>query len=267
MAREDDSLRSTARLASRGAAAVASTAVAGIGAPIHRRLVSSARWPAVLAEYRQAWADRMLWAGGAEVELVGPAPAPANGPRLVVSNHRSMLDTPVLLSLFGGHFLSLAELAGMPVIGAAAKASGVVFVDRQNPSSRTQAIRAVRRLLDGGATVIVFPEGTTFLGDEVRPFQPGVFLVGEGVELLPVGLAYDHPSAEYGDETLAEHASRIAKRPKTRVTVAIGAPIPLGPSGRGAPERRAIQAQAAIQALVHTARAANPRLPPPSLQR
>jgi 1-acyl-sn-glycerol-3-phosphate acyltransferase len=121
------------------------------------------------------------------------------------------------------------------------------------------AIRAVRRLLDAGATVIVFPEGTTFLGDEVRPFQPGVFLLGEGVEVIPVGLAYDHPSAEYGDETLAEHASRIAKRPKTRVAVAIGAPIPLGPPGRGAPESRAIKAQEAIQGLVTIARRANPR--------
>ena len=213
----------------------------------------SARREALLDRYRRLWAAGMLHTGATATVLAAPVPAPAHGPRLVVANHRSMLDIPVLLRLFGGNFLGLAELAEWPMLGQAARMAGVVFVDRTDQASRVSALRAVRRLLDTGATVIVFPEGTTFPGDEVRPFNPGAFLVGADVELVPVGLAYDDPTVEYGDEGFVEHASRIGRRRRTRVSVAVGSPIDAARRPRSA-RALAELARDQVQSLVRAAR-------------
>lgn len=247
-------LRRAPRQVARGVEALLSTAAAGLLADAHLRVVGAAEQRRVLARYQRAWAARMLHAGGAELVLATAPPTPAHGPRLVVANHRSMLDTPVMLRLFGGHFLAHSGLAGLPVLGAAARVGGVVFVDRDAPSSRLVALRALKRLLEQGATVIVFPEGTTYAGDEVRPFSAGAFHLAPEVEVLPVGLAYESPEAEYGDESLGAHAARIAGRRRTRVVVAIGAPIEPPPRGADRARLLAERAHAAVQALVHQAR-------------
>lgn len=247
-------LRRTPRLAARGAEALMSTAAAGLLARAHLGVVRPAHQRAVLEGYKRLWAARMLHAGGAELVLAGPPAPPARGPRLVVANHRSMLDTPVMLRLFGGHFLAHSGLATVPLLGAAARVGGVVFVDRDAPSSRLLALRALKRLLEQGATVIVFPEGTTYAGDEVRPFSAGAFHLAPDVEVLPVGLAYETPEAEYGDETLGAHAARVAGRPRTRVVVAIGEPVEAPPRGPERARLLADRAHAAVQALVYRAR-------------
>ena len=95
---------------------------------------------------------------------------------LVVANHRSTADILVLLRTFGGRMVSRADLAGWPLVGAAARAVGTLFVDRSDAASGATAVRAIRTRLVAGDTVIVFPEGTTFPDDEVRPFHAGAFV-------------------------------------------------------------------------------------------
>ncbi len=236
------------------------TSTVPLAASLHLRVTAPEAQRARLDRYLRVWARRMLHAGGGELVLAGRAPPPHRGPRLIVSNHRSMLDTPALLSLFGGQFLANSGLATVPLLGAAARVGRVLFVDRDAPSSRLTSMRAMKRLLDDGGSLIVFPEGTTFPGDAVQPFFPGAFRLAPEVEVLPVGLAYDAPAAEFGDETLGAHAARVAARPRTRVAVAIGEPLVVAGPRRGDRARAlAEQAQAAVQALVHEARAVHGR--------
>ena len=184
-------------------------------------------------EVRDRWVKR--WAGGllslfaVQVEpMLLPPPTRGRG-RLVVSNHRSAIDIGVLLQTFGGRMVSKADLSGWPIIGAAARSVGTVFVERGDAKSGASAIREIRELLKAGQTVIIFPEGTTFAGDEVRPFQAGSFLsaTNTGAEVLPVGLAYEEGSdAAFFGETFSNHLARIAASPrKTRVRIAFGEPI------------------------------------------
>lgn len=205
-----------------------------------------------------------LWAG-AEARILGVdlvlLPPPdgmdlrAAGPRLVVSNHRSGLDIVIMLRLFGGSILARGDMAGWPLLGPLVRAAGTLFVDRDDAESRAAAIRRVRERLRAGQTVIVFPEGTTFPGDEVRPFHPGAFLAlarARG-EVRPVGLAYADPAAGFGDETFPAHLSRVLRLPGARVAVAVGPGIPA--QGRGTEVLRD-EAHAAVQAQVLRARAA-----------
>lgn len=151
--------------------------------------------------------------------------------RLVVSNHRSIIDIAVMLSLFGGAVLSRGDLEKWPIVGRAAKNAGTIFVDRSDKKSGAQAIRAMVERLDLHDTICLFPEGTTYEDDEVRPFKPGAFVAAKRgkVPVLPVALVYPLGSgAAFGGETFMEHLSRLAGSKATRVVVEIGTPMELG---------------------------------------
>jgi 1-acyl-sn-glycerol-3-phosphate acyltransferase len=197
------------------------------------------------------WAAGLTRVFGVDLRVRGEQlKAPVRG-RLVVANHRSPLDIIILLERFGGTVLSRADLRTWPVLGAAAYHGGTIFVDRADERSGVKAIREIRRRLQAGQTVIVFPEGTTHRGDEVRPFVGGAFAAVRGLdaELVPVGLAYDE-GAEFFDETFGEHVARVAQRKTTRVGLCVGAPR----SAAADRDAMALEMRAAIQALVHQAR-------------
>ena len=177
---------------------------------------------------------------------------PKRGPRLIVANHRAALDIGVLMTRFGGVFLSRADLERWPIIGTLARQGETIFVDRADRNSGARAIRAIRRRLGEGHTVIVFPEGTTYRGDEVRPFLAGAFAAARGldVEVVPVGLAYP-PGTEYVDTDFVSHVRGVAARPQTPVCVQIGAPFAM----EGRAGEVAAEAREAVQALVEKARA------------
>jgi 1-acyl-sn-glycerol-3-phosphate acyltransferase len=172
--------------------------------------------------------------------------------RLIVSNHRSPLDIPLLLRRFGGVALSRADLANWPVLGPAARSAETIFVDRTDTMSGVVAARTIRERLRRGRSVIVFPEGTTFAGDEVRPFHEGALAAARdlSVEIIPVGIAYQTGS-EFVEPSFGQHLLRVAGRRHTRVALAIGAPRPM------AGNRRELSAalRSEIQALVVLARA------------
>jgi lyso-ornithine lipid O-acyltransferase len=205
------------------------------------------------------WSDSLLRLFSIDVEVSPSAvPEPQAGQgQLVVANHRSALDIGILLRHFGGHMVSRADLAGWPLVGAAARSVGTVFVDRESTTSGASTIRAVRTLLKKGETVIVFPEGTTFEGDVVRPFSPGAFIgaLTTGARIVPVGIAYQTGSgAAFVGEAFVSHLSRMAGSGRTRVAVRVGEPIDVGSAGRA--KDLSIAAHDAVQALSLVARRA-----------
>lgn len=193
----------------------------------------------------RVWGRAVLRAMGVRV-VVAPEswvgerdPAPAG--RLVVMNHRSIADIPLLLSRFGGSILAKSEMRSWPFVGPVATRSGTLYVDRSNPTAGAAAIRALSDALAAGRTVSVFPEGTTFKGDEVRAFQPGAFvaITRTGGEVVPVGIAYEQGASEYFDEPFGAHARRLLGASETRVAIAVGAPFVVGEQNLRAVSRRA----------------------------
>ncbi len=204
--------------------------------------------------WTKRWATSLLRLFGVSVEIYGALP-PSAGGRLVVANHRSTIDIGIMLQTFGGHMVSREDLSAWPIVGHAARRVGTVFVDRDDAASGANAIREMRQLLKAGQTVNLFPEGTTFEGDVVRPFHPGAFVAAlrTGATILPVGVAYARGSgAAFVNESFLAHLSRMAGAPPTRVAVCIGAPLPISPRARSHELRDA--AHAAVQELVSDAR-------------
>ncbi|HEY4014425.1 MAG TPA: lysophospholipid acyltransferase family protein [Polyangiaceae bacterium] len=203
-----------------------------------------------------AWSAGLLGLFGVTVLEEGAPPASPDRGRLVVANHRSTADILVLLRRFGGHMVSRADLAGWPLLGRAARTVGTVFVDRADAVSGANAVRNIRSLLARGATVIVFPEGTTFTGDEVRPFHAGAFVAAlrSGADVVPVGLAYATGSgAAFVNESFGAHLARMAAAEPSAMAISIGPPIAVGDDARAAALRD--RAHAEVQRLVLASRA------------
>lgn len=220
--------------------------------------VSDADRHAVRDAWVGRWARSLLGLFAIEVVIDGTIPPPTQGRgrgRLVVTNHRSAIDIGVVLALFGGTMVSRADLASWPVVGAAARAVGTVFVDRSSAKSGAATIRTIQKHLEEGQTINLFPEGTTFDGDEVRRFHGGAFVsaVRAESEVLPVGIAYPRASgAAFINETFPAHLARMAKSGPTRMVVSVGNPFVARKSDRATDVTK--RAQAEVQALVARAR-------------
>jgi lyso-ornithine lipid O-acyltransferase len=219
------------------------------------RLAPASQKVAVRDRWLKRWSGTLLRLFGVRVTFSPPFPALAVGGRLVVSNHRSAIDVGILLVHFGGHMVSRADLAKWPIVGAAARSVDTVFVDRSSTVSRATTIRSIRDLLRKAETVLLFPEGTTFAGDEVRPFQAGAFIapLKTKASIVPVGIAYAAGSdAAFVGESFVAHLARMAGGKPTHVVVHIGEPIDVTPASRAAD--LAERARDAVQRLVESAR-------------
>lgn len=212
----------------------------------------------IYLRHRHRWCVDLLSTFAVSVRVILD-PADAEPPnrsseraRLIVSNHRSPVDIPLLIEQFGGNCLSRGDLQHWPVIGYGARRSGTIFVDRDSRSSGASAIRAMRQRLARKQTVIVFPEGTTHAGSIVRTFKPGAFVAARGlpVDIVPVGLAYP-PGTEMVGERFGGHILRLAGRPKTQVIACVGKTYPA--EGRAA--EMAEIAQVEVQRLTNLAAA------------
>jgi len=196
-------------------------------------------------------------AEGPYVELPGgryPARDASGRGRLFVMNHRSMLDIFVNLAFLEANIVSRADLSRWPVIGLAARRVGTLFVDRSSKQSGAAVISAMCGAVERGRAVMVYPEGTTFSGDEVHPFRPGAFLAAErtGAEIVPVGIAYEGDAASFLDETFANHLLRVSSTRRIRIGLSVGEAI-RGDQAGGVEALKAL-AHERVEELVRRAR-------------
>jgi 1-acyl-sn-glycerol-3-phosphate acyltransferase len=108
---------------------------------------------------------------------------------VIVSNHQSMVDIPVIAHLrLDTKWLGKYELFRLPVFGSMCRLAGDVPVDRSDRRKGATAILRCADYLRRGCSVVFFPEGTRSLDGQVRPFNDGPFMLAarERVPILPL---------------------------------------------------------------------------------
>ena len=208
------------------------------------------------------WSKSLARTFAVTVEATGPyigdgATYPGRGNdgvgRIFICNHRSSCDIPVMFTLIEAHAISRHDLADWPILGRGARRVGTLFVDRESRRSGADVLRKTDAALDAGEGVMMFPEGTSFIGDEVRPFRPGAFKAAQraGAQIVPVGIAYDNDAVYYYKEPFLTHLSRLATQRAIRVAAVAGEPMTT--VGRDPVELKE-EAHATMQQLVNQAR-------------
>ena len=177
---------------------------------------------AVSLRYGQIWASYMLRALGVKVEHDGYVP----GERvLVVANHRSYIDIPVLLAALPCAFLAKREVRSWPLFGRAAARIHTVFVQRECRESRRGARQSAGELLSQGVSFAAFPEGTTSGGPGMKSFHRGLFELAQerGFPILPVAICYGAPDDAFVDEAeFLSHLLTTCRKRAVHVKVRFG---------------------------------------------
>ena len=100
-------------------------------------------------------------------------PVPMEG--AVITNHLSYLDIVVHSAIRPCVFVSAIETRKMPLIGWISMMAGTVYVERGAGGSAEKAAQVMAKGFRDGLPVVFFPEGGTFVGDElVMPFHSGL---------------------------------------------------------------------------------------------
>jgi 1-acyl-sn-glycerol-3-phosphate acyltransferase len=155
---------------------------------------------------------------------------PRTGGFILVSNHCSNLDPPILGWASGHqvgrivHFMAKIEMRGWPIVGWLATQAAVYFVRRGEGDRAAQ--RFSMGALAAGRPLALFVEGTRSRDGHLKAGKPGAALLAirSGAPLVPVGIA--------GTHRIFPGRSRWPH--PTRVTVRFGSPFTLDhePDGR-----------------------------------
>lgn len=128
------------------------------------------------------------------LRIEGRHHVPKTGPVLLVANHASYVDPP-LVGITAGRWVGFLAQAGLAKVGPLRwwlGQMGVTLIDRDAPSK--EALRVIAECLGKGEAVGIFPEGTRSADGAVGPFRNGVeFLVRRtGATVVPIGLDGNH---------------------------------------------------------------------------
>ena len=171
-------------------------------------------------------------------------------PVLVVANHASWLDIPVLSAVAPVSFIAKKEVIGWPFVSQLARLQRSVFVDRTRRTAVGATTSEMTARLAAGDALVLFAEGTSTDGTKVLPLRTSLFgavMPGGSGGTVPArtvvqtcavvygqlhGMPIDRASRPlvgwYGDMAMGSHAWELLKAGPIDVSITIGAPVALG---------------------------------------
>lgn len=111
------------------------------------------------------------------------------GPWILAANHQSMLDIPLACRLpVPVRILARPGVFRMRVFGQMARMGGHINLDPTSRETLDAAMDLARSAVRGGASILVFPEGTRGDGESLLPFSRGAFelAIQAGADVLPI---------------------------------------------------------------------------------
>ena len=161
----------------------------------------------------------LIWLLSIKIDFEGDFKSSINY-NLLVSNHISYLDIPILGTMFPLRFVAKSEIEHWPILGFLSKLASTVFIKRVRLDSLFQKNK-IFNLLSDGERLLIFPEGTTSDGNRVLPFKSSLFSALENRSFIiqPLIIFYSDLNgipinrwlrpliAWYGDMDLIPHLS------------------------------------------------------------
>ena len=180
-------------------------------------------------------------------KVIGREKLIEDGPAIIVANHQSFLDPPLVGSLYRIEvfFLARKTLFDAPGLKQALPHCNVIPIDqnRPDPASIIQVLRTVKN----GGRIVIFPEGSRCEDGQIHDAMPGIGLILSKLAHVPV----QPVRIEGAYDCLPPHRSKLKFCP---ITLSVGDPIQFTPEelrAKGRDAQRAIgkKVMDAIRAL------------------
>ncbi len=141
----------------------------------------------------RVWSRMLLKVSGVKMRIEGLEKFDPGGAYVFVSNHRSLMDIPVVLAHLPLQFRFLAKkgLFLIPIMGTHLRRAGHFPVVKDNPraslKSMTEAVKLIR---ERGLSVLLFPEGGRSVDGRLKEFVEGAAYIAikAGVPVVPVAM-------------------------------------------------------------------------------
>lgn len=156
---------------------------------------------------------------GVRIECRGAEHLPASGRCMLVANHASYLDGPVLARVLPRpfRFVAKAELASGFFARTLLGQLGTLFVERFDPAESLKGADSITEALRGDSAIVSFPEGTLHREAGLHDFRMGAFAAAAatGAPVIPAAIS--------GTRAIVLAQTWFPRR--GRVSIAIGEPV------------------------------------------
>jgi 1-acyl-sn-glycerol-3-phosphate acyltransferase len=164
----------------------------------------------------RCWAAGTLRIAGIRLVRSPATLAWPDSPVILVSNHTSLLDIPILCAAFGRppRFVAKLELGRMPLLAYYMRRTGAVLVDRERAREAVRMLQGVAAAVgDGGNPFCFFAEGSRSPDGFVHRFRNGAFqaAITAGVPVVPVAIV--------GSERALPRGRLLPRATEVRVSV------------------------------------------------
>lgn len=168
----------------------------------------------------RVWSRVLLAVSGVKTEIDGLEKIDPRGCYVFVANHRSLMDTPVVLAHIPLQFRFMAKkgLFHIPFLGTHLRRAGHLPVVKGDPRASVKSMSDAAKILrERGYSVLLFPEGGRSLG-ELKEFKEGAAYIAikAGVPAVPIGMTGTAEVLPMGSMQIMSGV----------VTLKIGDPIP-----------------------------------------
>jgi 1-acyl-sn-glycerol-3-phosphate acyltransferase len=125
-----------------------------------------------------------------DVRVRGAGHLRAGESYVFLSTHQSWMDIPVMLGYLPAQLRIAAkrEVFLIPFLGWHMRRSGQIPINRGSTAESVESLRRAARLLGGGVSAFLFPEGTRTRDGSLQPLKKGGFRLAleSGLPIVPV---------------------------------------------------------------------------------
>jgi 1-acyl-sn-glycerol-3-phosphate acyltransferase len=146
--------------------------------------------------FMRTWGVLVLWVFGIRVEASGEENLPERGGGIVVFNHQSLFDIPVLMQTTRKHlrFGAKIELFKIPFFGRAMRAAGTLPIARESRSEVMRIYKEAEKNFEKDFLFVLAPEGTRQRDPVLGRYKKGpfIFAINAGVPVIPAVIKGTH---------------------------------------------------------------------------
>ena len=147
----------------------------------------------LILEATSTFGPKIMEQFGCDLHVYGEENIPESGPVVIILNHQSYADIPVMFAVFRKFqfgFIAKQYLAKAPVLGQWMPRIRSVFIGGDDPRDSLKAINKGIEYINEGFSLAICPEGTRSKGPTVGPFMKGAIKLATkpGVPIVPVAL-------------------------------------------------------------------------------
>jgi 1-acyl-sn-glycerol-3-phosphate acyltransferase len=143
----------------------------------------------IFRQISRVWMRIFFFLIGCSLKIIGKKNFKPDEKYIVVCNHNSLMDIPVVTPFIPGanKTIAKAELAKIPLFGLIYK-RGSILVDRNDKKSRQNSFRKMQHVLKMGMHMCIYPEGTRNKTQlPLKEFHDGAFRLAmeTGTAIIP----------------------------------------------------------------------------------